>query len=145
MKKTVSFALKSNVAVLLINTGILLMAAFLLGEKLFDILGNPVINLLWGVVFFGLAFYFTFLIMLKNLQLTADEKKQALKNSFYVYLVILTFSLLYDMYLLIIGKHDQLNNVGEIIIYLFNILIHIGMVYFLIKYFSKTIMRAKSN
>ena len=145
MKKTVSFALKSNVAVLLINTGILLMAAFLLGEKLFDILGNPVINLLWGVVFFGLAFYFTFLIMLKNLQLTADEKKQALKNSFYVYLVISTFSLLYDMYLLIIGKHDQLNNVGEIIIYLFNILIHIGMVYFLIKYFSKTIMRAKSN
>lgn len=145
MKKTVSFALKSNVAVLLINTGILLMAAFLLGEKLFDILGNPVINLLWGVVFFGLAFYFTFLIMLKNLQLTADEKKQALKNSFYVYLVILGLSLLYDAYLLIIGKHDQLNDAGEIMIYLLNTLIHVGMIYLLIKYFSKKIIPAKSN
>lgn len=145
MKKTVSFAIKSNVAVLLINAGILLIAAVLFGDKLFNILENSMINFLWGVIFFGLAFYFTFLIMLKNTQLTENEKKQALKNSFYVYLIILGLSLLYDVYLLFISEHDQLNNVGEIIIYLFNILIHIGMIYFLIKYFSKTIMRAKSN
>lgn len=94
MKKTTSFAIKANVASYFVLILITIIPAFILGNAWQMLISNKLFAAIYSIMITFASLLFSLKLLIKNSQLTSDEKRTALLHTWYVYLIITAVFLL---------------------------------------------------